>query len=96
MLLSDGVFGRVVMQTPEWALNLDLLRRLEHAGAVERIRAYQELAVQRFLNHARPGFPVVRFDMMHARTHLLFALLQLLLVLNNERSKRSPFRLSAA
>src|SRR5690606_30781906 len=26
---------------------------LEHAGAVERIRAYQELAVQRLLNHAR-------------------------------------------
>jgi hypothetical protein len=42
-----------VLQTPGWALNMDLLRRLEHAGAVERIRAYQELAVQRFLNHAR-------------------------------------------
>ena len=42
-----------VLRTPQWALNLDLLRRLEHAGAVERIRAYQELAIQRFLNHAR-------------------------------------------
>ena len=42
-----------VLRTPHWALNLDLLRRLEHAGAVERIRAYQELAVQRLLNHAR-------------------------------------------
>ena len=42
-----------VLQTPEWALDLDQLRRLEHAGAVERIRAYQELAVQRLLNHAR-------------------------------------------
>jgi len=42
-----------VLRTPEWALDLDVLRRLEHAGAVERIRAYQELAVQRFLNHAR-------------------------------------------
>ncbi|CAN5694849.1 zinc-dependent metalloprotease [soil metagenome] len=42
-----------VLQTPTWALNLDQLRRLEHAGAVERIRAYQELAVQRLLNHAR-------------------------------------------
>jgi hypothetical protein len=42
-----------VLQTPTWALNPDLLRRLEHAGAVERIRAYQELAVQRLLNHAR-------------------------------------------
>lgn len=42
-----------VLQTPTWALNADQLRRLEHAGAVERIRAYQELAVQRLLNHAR-------------------------------------------
>jgi hypothetical protein len=42
-----------VLRTPAWALNTDLLRRLEHAGAVERIRAYQELAVQRLLNHAR-------------------------------------------
>jgi hypothetical protein len=42
-----------VLSTPHWALDLDVLRRLEHAGAVERIRAYQELAVQRFLNHAR-------------------------------------------
>ncbi len=42
-----------VLQTPDWALDVDVLRRLEHAGAVERIRAYQELAVQRLLNHAR-------------------------------------------
>jgi hypothetical protein len=42
-----------VLATPHWALNADLLRRLEHAGAVERVRAYQELAVQRLLNHAR-------------------------------------------
>jgi hypothetical protein len=42
-----------VLQTPSWALDPDVLRRLEHAGAVERIRAYQELAVQRLLNHAR-------------------------------------------
>jgi hypothetical protein len=42
-----------VLQTPIWALDYDMLRRLEHAGAVERIRAYQELAVQRLLNHAR-------------------------------------------
>ncbi len=42
-----------VLQTPDWALDMDMLRRLEHAGAVERIRAYQELAVQRLLNHAR-------------------------------------------
>jgi hypothetical protein len=42
-----------VLQTPTWALDFDVLRRLEHAGAVERIRAYQELAVQRLLNHAR-------------------------------------------
>lgn len=42
-----------VLSTPEWALDMNMLRRLEHAGAVERIRAYQELAVQRLLNHAR-------------------------------------------
>jgi hypothetical protein len=42
-----------VLRTPAWALDMDMLRRLEHAGAVERVRAYQELAVQRLLNHAR-------------------------------------------
>ncbi|MFT4604802.1 MAG: hypothetical protein ACI9W4_001539 [Rhodothermales bacterium] len=42
-----------VLQTPHWALQIDQLRRIEHAGVVERIRAYQELAVQRILNHAR-------------------------------------------
>jgi len=42
-----------VLRTPTWALDMDLLRRIEHAGAVERIRAYQELAIQRLLNHAR-------------------------------------------
>lgn len=42
-----------VLSTPTWALDPNLLRRLEHAGAVERIRAYQELAVKRLLNHAR-------------------------------------------
>ena len=42
-----------VLATPDWALDADLLRRLEHAGAVERIRAYQELAVQRLLNAPR-------------------------------------------
>jgi len=42
-----------ILQTPQWALDLNQLRRLEHAGAVERVRAYQELAVQRLLNHAR-------------------------------------------
>jgi hypothetical protein len=45
--------GEHVLATPDWALDADLLRRIEHAGAVERIRAYQELAVQRLLNHAR-------------------------------------------
>ena len=42
-----------VLQTPHWALQIDQLRRIEHVGVVERIRAYQELAVQRLLNHAR-------------------------------------------
>jgi hypothetical protein len=42
-----------ILRTPTWALDFDMLRRLEHAGAIERIRAYQELAVQRLLNPAR-------------------------------------------
>ncbi len=42
-----------VFETPTWALDLELLRRLEHAGVVERIRAFQVLAVERLLNHAR-------------------------------------------
>src|SRR5690606_32699715 len=42
-----------VLATPSWALDRDMLRRLEHAGAVERIRPYQDLPVQRLLNHAR-------------------------------------------
>jgi hypothetical protein len=42
-----------VFQTPHWALQVDQLRRLEHVGAVERIRAYQVLAVERVMNHNR-------------------------------------------
>lgn len=42
-----------ILGTPTWALDANMLRRIEHAGAVERIRAYQELAVQRLLNPAR-------------------------------------------
>jgi len=46
-------YDEYILQTPGWALDLSQLRRLEHAGAIERIRAYQVLAVQRLLNHAR-------------------------------------------
>lgn len=46
-------FDEHVFTTPEWALDTDLLRRLEHAGAVERTRAYQVSGVRRLLNHAR-------------------------------------------
>ncbi len=46
-------YDEYILQTPAWALDLSQLRRLEHAGAIERIRAYQVLAVQRLLNHAR-------------------------------------------
>jgi hypothetical protein len=52
-LQAMGFIDEHVLSTPHWALQLDQLRRLEHAGAVERIRAFQELAVQRLLNHAR-------------------------------------------
>jgi hypothetical protein len=46
-------YDEYILQTPGWALDLTQLRRLEHAGAVERVRAYQELGIQRLLNHAR-------------------------------------------
>ncbi len=46
-------YDEFILQTPGWALDLAQLRRLEHAGVVERVRAYQELGVQRLLNHAR-------------------------------------------
>jgi hypothetical protein len=52
-LRAMAFLDEYVLATPTWALDLEVLRRLEHAGAVERIRAYQELAVQRLLNHAR-------------------------------------------
>ena len=52
-LKAMAFLGEHVLATPSWALDLEVLRRLEHAGAVERIRAYQELTVQRLLNHAR-------------------------------------------
>jgi len=42
-----------VFETPSWALDLEILRRLEHAGVVERVRAFQVLAAERLLNHAR-------------------------------------------
>lgn len=42
-----------VLSTPTWALDENILRRIEHAGVVERIRAYQVMAVERMMNHAR-------------------------------------------
>lgn len=58
-----------VLATPRWALDADVLRRLEHAGAVERIRAYQELAVQRLLNAARIGRMIEHEAFHGARTY---------------------------
>lgn len=58
-----------VLATPTWALDPDVLRRLEHAGAVERIRAYQELAVQRLLNAARIGRMIEHEAFLGARTY---------------------------
>jgi hypothetical protein len=39
--------------TPEWLLDKEMLRLLEHAGALERIRAYQAEAMDRFLQPNR-------------------------------------------
>ena len=36
-------------QTPEWLLDRETLRLLEHAGALERVRGYQMQALERFL-----------------------------------------------
>lgn len=36
-------------QTPDWLLDRDILRLLEHAGALERVRGYQMQALERFL-----------------------------------------------
>jgi len=39
--------------TPEWLLDKDVLRLLEHAGALERIRAYHDQAMERFVQPNR-------------------------------------------
>jgi len=52
-LRAMAFIDEFVLATPNWALDINQLRRLEHAGVVERVRAYQDLAVQRLLNHAR-------------------------------------------
>ncbi len=39
--------------TPEWLLNKEMLRLLEHAGALERIRAYHFQAMERFVQPNR-------------------------------------------
>jgi len=40
-------------QTPEWMLNKEILNRIEHAGAVERIRNIQENALEDLLDFMR-------------------------------------------
>jgi hypothetical protein len=52
-LKAMAFIDEFILSTPRWALDINQLRRIEHAGVVERVRAYQELAVQRLLNHAR-------------------------------------------
>ena len=39
--------------TPEWLLDKELLRLIEHAGALERIRAYHHQAMERFVQPNR-------------------------------------------
>jgi len=39
--------------TPEWLLDKEVLRLLEHAGALERIRAYHDQAIERFIQPNR-------------------------------------------
>lgn len=44
---------RQVFTTPDWMLNMDILRRIEGAGAIDRIRNYQVRAVNRLLDPQR-------------------------------------------
>jgi hypothetical protein len=39
--------------TPEWLLDKEVLRLLEHAGALERVRAFHEQAMERFVQPNR-------------------------------------------
>ncbi|MFT4606064.1 MAG: hypothetical protein ACI9W4_002810 [Rhodothermales bacterium] len=44
---------RQVFTTPEWMLDMDVLRRVEGAGAIDRVRGYQTRAVNRLLDVQR-------------------------------------------
>ncbi len=47
--------NREAFQTPEWMLDTDILRRIEHAGALERIRAAQSNVLNNLLDAQRMG-----------------------------------------
>lgn len=44
---------RQVFTTPEWMLNMDVLRRVEGVGAIDRVRQYQTRALNRLLDPQR-------------------------------------------
>jgi hypothetical protein len=44
---------RETLSTPAWLLDQDILRRIEHAGAVERIRSYQAATLNQLLDPSR-------------------------------------------
>ncbi len=46
-------FGEYVFETPDWMLEEDILSRIEHAGAVDRIRRLQVGVVNNLLNPGR-------------------------------------------
>ncbi|MCY4158957.1 MAG: zinc-dependent metalloprotease [Bacteroidetes bacterium] len=48
-------FAREVFESPTWMLNQDILRRIEGAGALDRIRRYQVGAVNTLLSPIRIG-----------------------------------------
>jgi len=50
-----GWLSREVFASPTWILNHDVLRRIEGAGAMDRIRRYQVGAVNTILNPIRIG-----------------------------------------
>ena len=44
---------RQVFTTPEWMMDIDVLRRIEGAGAIDRVRRYQTGAINRLLDPQR-------------------------------------------
>ena len=61
-------------QTPEWMLNKEILNRIEHAGAVERIRNIQENALEDLLDFMRMA-RMIEIETMNEGSYSALAML---------------------